>query len=781
MNNFSQALLKTILKTEVSPNRFERFSKDVVAKIEGNKLIVLTSPSWDLGRDARSAAADDAVIVCASLSDKVTDKVINDVNRVVSTTSQIDSLYFLSSQELTEYSVEKIKSELAPLLPKESNFSILGSNHISQLVVERWPEMVERYYPGELQDIKMALFSPDEQSDEESQALKLALSVSPSSNTEEVRDKIYDTCLYQVFSDKKPRTVAAVARDLSAFLRTGKNLPSDLVEHRVEKLRISGALEVKDGIYAITDAGLREIEDRDASAMRNIITGRNEIIEALEEELGQKLIQEQRDQIWKVLKDRLAWLFYARGQEMLSTMSELLNDAEQGRAEDVGSSNSAYDFQALVEELGEAVSGVTSNPEQAKELRTAIEDLFSQKVGAAFDWLVQTCVAFVSACSLGLEVTTGKAIAGVLSRMTLVLDTDVVLSLLNEGEADHDSVESLVKRWKALGGNVVTARQVLKEVAHHAWIAEHDYQNVRDLLPGSKLDRARYISNSFVRGFAELVAQGRAKYSHWRQYIGQYKGANDWDERAAESVVVNDYGIEVMAPPSTDEESLKDNVFAYLRLRAERIENNRLRRNAIDKSRRDAELYASLIRRIKAERKRSVGVGCYLVSSARRLQEIENRFGESGERKTVVSIASVLYMLSLVPGVSLGLNAMKAFLFETRGSVFDSRLDQLVLRLIKSSNEATLPWAKRTTLMNNLRRRIVDRSARYENDGLKTDYEEEMAWYVKSENGAERFAEDLKQSLDSVAADFRTEKRNRELVNRISELERELERLKKGR
>lgn len=781
MSHVPQALFKTIINFEIYSQRFERFAKEIVEQLEGGRPVVLTSPSWDLGRDGRSAVAREEIVVCASLSAKVTDKSRTDVQRLVSTTPRIESLYFISSQELSEHAADTTKGDLENLLPAETHVAVLGSNHIAGLVCERWPEMMDRFYRGEVDDLRTMLFSGEEDEPREEQALKLALSVSPSDDTEEIRDKVYDASLYKVFSDNEWRSVASASRDLSAFLKAGRSLPSDLVRLRLDRLHESGGLSKSHNLYKITETGHSIIAKTEESAAKNINIGRNELIDAIEEEIGQNIIQDHRDQIWKVLKERLAWIFYARGQEMLATMSELVGSDADGQepTEDSSAATEPPDFADLVRELADAVARTTSNAEQADELRTAVADLFSQKVGPAFKWLVQTCAAFVSACSLGLEHTTGKAIADVLGRTTLVLDTDVMLSLLNEGEPDHESVNSMVKRWQALGGHVVTARPVLKEVAHHAWIAEQDYQNVRDLLPGDELDRVRYINNSFVRGFAELLEQNKAKSSDWPRYIREFKGKGSWDEESVEAIIVRDYKIDIAPPPSVKEEDIQCNVSKRLRDQASKIENQRTRKNVLDKSRRDAELYASLIRLIRSERKTSMDAGCYLVSSARRLQDIEDKFGETGEKRAVVSIASVLYMLSLVPGVSLSPKALNAFLFETRGTVFDSELERVVLRVIKSSGEASLPWAKRTTMMRNLRRQIVDRSGK---KGDRTESgDKDILRHVDSEMGSERFAEEVKNALDSVAADTQTEKRNRELSNRVKELEKEIERLRAGK
>jgi len=196
-------------------------------------------------------------------------------------------------------------------------------------------------------------------------------------------------------------------------------------------------------------------------------------------------------------------------------------------------------------------------------------------------------------------------------------------------------------------------------------------------------------------------------------------------------------------------------------------------RNARDKARRDAALYAAIVHRIRIQKALDPGETCLLVSSARRLAAAEQQFVQSGEPQIVVSVAAVLYLISLLPDVSLGVTAMRAFLFDERGRPFSSPLERTLIRLVRSSNEVSMPWAKRGTLMRQVRERLIedaeqkgDRTAR----GRVVELEREA---LRPANET-RTMELLRDSLDSIAVDKKTEKENRELRARIRELEDQL-------
>jgi hypothetical protein len=107
--------------------------------------------------------------------------------------------------------------------------------------------------------------------------------------------------------------------------------------------------------------------------------------------------------------------------------------------------------------------------------------------------------------------------------MELVLDTDILLSYLSKGERPHDSIYSLMQRWRAVGGASIV-KPILEEAAYHAWISMNEYNEVWNLLNKITLNELpMYTRNAFVRGFY-VEADGRYHRSRWNRYIVEYRG-----------------------------------------------------------------------------------------------------------------------------------------------------------------------------------------------------------------------------------------------------------------
>ena len=214
--------------------------------------------------------------------------------------------------------------------------------------------------------------------------------------------------------------------------------------------------------------------------------------------------------------------FLAHGDAIVAEISDLVSE-NPGSVNRASSSNSSS--LSFLEELAHAVASTSANAQQRDEIFQAIKILFTDRTSVATDWLLRLSASFLAACAAGLEHSSSAALSKLLSRTSLALDTDVVLSLIGEGEPEHDSVETIVTRWSQLGGKLLVAEPVLEEAAYHAHIAQADYDEVSRRLPG--LDQKNGCTlwpNVFVRSFAELLAKNQARSSQWRAYIGQFRG-----------------------------------------------------------------------------------------------------------------------------------------------------------------------------------------------------------------------------------------------------------------
>ena len=194
-----------------------------------------------------------------------------------------------------------------------------------------------------------------------------------------------------------------------------------------------------------------------------------------------------------------------------------------------------------------------------------------------------------------------------------------------------------------------------------------------------------------------------------------------------------------------------------------------------DKASRDARLYSQMVQYLHTIRAADSGATCLLVSSARRLMEAEDAFQESGEQQIVVPISTVLYLLSLLPQVSLGLSAMKAFLFEDRRPGFSSDLERTILRLVKTSGEVSMPWAKRGALMREVRDRLIG-DAKQQGRNLPADASTaSLERAALTNENRPRTIQILAESLDKIAVRTKMEDENTRLRRENETLRRQLE------
>ena len=95
---------------------------------------------------------------------------------------------------------------------------------------------------------------------------------------------------------------------------------------------------------------------------------------------------------------------------------------------------------------------VISTPDLRETVAQAISDLLTERTGPAFDWFTKVAERFVILCSLGLEATSGDELRQVIKSHQIVLDSDIILSYLCDGESDHRKARELLSRWLQLAG-----------------------------------------------------------------------------------------------------------------------------------------------------------------------------------------------------------------------------------------------------------------------------------------------------------------------------------------
>ena len=767
-NPIELTVSQAVLTLETNDGRFERFCQDVVSLIEGGAIIFSTSTSWDLGRDGVGAGRAQGIYVCVSLRDDVDGKALSDIERIRATTSNIKKLYFCSSYNLSEHKISLLEAQLGKEVDYSFEVKCLGASQLTEAAA-RDPEIIERQYGAEIKGALRAI-STDPSDETEVHGLRLALIAAAGDDSNQIRQQLYSGGLIEILSDKHARTIAACTKEMSERLHLGYVLSDTAILPHLTNL-IADELVTQSGpAFSITVKGIEHAQTLKVHAAERFLEGRLAIRKAIESSIGEKLADAHFNVLWKIFEDRITSHFHARGSALVAEVSALLDQSPTTVGSEI------HPKLSFIDELATAVANTASHPQRRDELHQAVMDLFMEHTSVATEWLVRVCASFIACCALGLEYSSNAALGRLFARTVLVLDTDVVLSLLGEGEPEHESVFTIASKWVKVGGKLLIAEPVLEEVAYHAHIAQRDFDQVRRLIPGTPEDRLRIIDNAFVRSFAEHVARNTASLGQWNRFIMQFRGNAPYDWTRVFAHLKAEYSIDKLPSRSARQETLELQVRAYLIKTA--IEAGYTGRSVRDKATRDARLYADMVHYLDTIRATDPGATCLLVSSAQRLADAERQFHQSGEQQIVVPISSVLYLLSLLPQVTLGISAMKTFLFEERRPGFSSDLERTIFRLLRSSREVAMPWAKRGVLMKEVRDRLIDdarKQGQWIPDGANTHTLEQNALNPENE---ERTIQILTEALDNIVVETRTEEENARLRRENEELRRQLDAIK---
>lgn len=281
------------------------------------------------------------------------------------------------------------------------------------------------------------------------------------------------------------------------------------------------------------------------------------------------------------------------------------------------------------------------------------------------------------------------------------------------------------------------------------------------------------VSNAFVRTFAELVERGALKVNQWKSYIEQFAGGSDYDWNPVYQTLSADFGIDRLPKRDLASAAFEAQVMAHLVHQAQ----SKLTQDpyAEDKARRDATLYVAVLDHLTKLKEHDPASACIVVSSAKRLQEVEQEFKRTGEPQLVVSVGAALYMIALLPDVQLGLTAMKSFLFDEQRYRFSSDLERNLLRLVRGTAQVALPQAKRGVLMRVLRQKLVkDASERGERPTEQSVRRLEREAMIGANE--KRTMTLLSEALEEVGLGTREKGEVQQLRKRIAELESQLER-----
>ena len=698
-------IIKSLFETEDSSTRFENICIDLYNQAEGEQLVP-TSRTWDRGRDARSASIKKqeqpiAGVLCATLNAGLDSKLESDIKRL-SETTQTTSIVYCSSKSLSEHECDKIEAKIRKIYPAAQAVRALGQIQIAALA-ERYEQITRKYYAAEIHNIEQALFfQPSATTDPQHIGLRLALMTQTGDDARLLRSELTRRLVLDNLHATGSKSPGRLAQEISAQLHLSRSISGNYVNEILSELNKDGLISISDDKASLEPKGVEYVKEIPQEASNRLLEGRVAVRTMIKTLSGHDLPDLHYVKVWNTFQDGLSNLFYSHGSAIVRMVGSLITGQRIKPEESE---------RVLLEQLGDKILPLFSDLSQGNEVRQAIIDMFSEKDTVAFEWLSQKCSVYVMMCSLGFEALSSQEVTSTLQGFRLVADSDVVLSQLCEGEQNHDEVVRILNAWKALGGKLSVATPILEEVAYHAWISEHDYISMADQLDQISDDQANHlIGNAFVRTFRRL-SKGKTGRKYWQSYIKQYRGLTEYDYGPLLEILRSEYGFDLLPGNDSTYDAFKIQVQNVLIKRASedaRCKIEDLDYRTQDKCRRDGIVIASIKAARDAAYRAGLGGSTIILSSARLLKEADEVFKtDLGAPDAVVSTAGLCCLLTLTPGIQMGLGTLRGVLFDLGLAERLTPMQRYAYRLIASSGEYDLPWSKRVTLQRELGLRIL--------------------------------------------------------------------------
>lgn len=764
-------IAKILIEGDISPSRFEDFSVEICSRVLAITLVV-TSTNYDRARDGRSPTSrrhgsgqqHDAVLH-ATLRGDLDKKVTSDIVEMVKHTTAKHVVY-CSSQPLTDHAIDAYSAEIRALCPGVDSVTVFGSFQLAQFSEHRHPGVFETFYVGEIATIERHL-NPNRVKDETTgqRGLRLALIAFGNEDSAQLRDALLKRVVLELLTKNSELSEMEMLKAISKDLGLDSCLPAGLLTEAITALRAK-ELVAGDRNLSITEAGKGTIQEAQVEATRDLFQGRALIKNSLESLSGLKIHDTQFEQIWNVLLDFLSDLFYSNGYQVICAVNAVF------KGKSATQKKVAVSLDSLLERGAERVAATYRDGQAAALVKQAVLDMFNEHTGPAFEWLAGVCERFVALCALGLETTSGDELKQVLRNYQIVLDSDILLTLLCRGEPEHNVAENLVMAWRRMGGSVRVAAPVLEEAAHHAWISNVDFNQTSHLLGRlSAQERLRYIQNAFVRTFHALEREPKK----WPTYISFFKGRSPEDSSKILRMLRTEYGVEILEEAQESETSRQMTKFFLESFAASKdVPANLLDTVAAGKAERDGRLMSAI-----AETRAKLGkIGspevAVLVSSSPRMKKANARFRTMlGDPDAVLSLGAASYLLSLVPEAGLGLASLRHALFEFGENAKLSDDQRIALRIIKGQDEYDLPWAARGMLQQKLGDEITKEARRR---GVSPD--DVRKRITQPVEGDELPAQLILESVKSMAIEGATVAELNKAIRKIDELEQEIDDLK---
>jgi len=425
------SVAEILIERDTSANRFERFCVDLLSEVHGIEYVP-TSQSWDLGRDGRSTGRrpKEAPFICCTLAGDLEKKLSGDIERLTSA-AKPSKVTCCSAQRVSEHELEKLK---AALTNRWASFEIevLG---LDQLIVLgcRYPDSLRKWYRGELADLQDLIGVVDEASEQgQLTGMRLALTTQLTEDARELSSNLVENLILTALASSPRLNTAQIAQFASTKLRLPRQVQPHYFTKALGHLQQGALVTSTDGRFELSPAGQEELRKRASSGSRAILTGRHLVRDDLQHLLAFELADDEFNCLWKIIRDHLSTMFYDHGLSIASSIASVID----GKTTIQTHTSLSRALNCLREDVDAALA--PSN--RAPEIAQAVQDLFHETTSPTFAWLGTLCAVYVAICSLGLIPEAQDQILQRLREIDLLLDTDVVLSFLCEGERIHKSV-----------------------------------------------------------------------------------------------------------------------------------------------------------------------------------------------------------------------------------------------------------------------------------------------------------------------------------------------------
>lgn len=693
-----------ILTHERFPVRFEDFCVDLFFDVDGVRSVT-TSTTWDHGRDGRGVTTGgkkQPPFICCGTEEDVVKKAVGDTKRICENVAPVNVTYCFNDPAFSEHKAIRIEEQVRVTATSLEVVRSFGAHQLAQLAAE-YPRAFEKHYQGELANLRTALATSSSASEYvELTGLRLALTTQLTDDAQSRRKDMIQNLVLTALTNGASVTLQEIARSISERLHLPKAAQSGWLQPEISELVQSGYLACNNDRYSITASGAENVKARTSAGTKTVIDGQSRVHDLIEKLTGHKLTTSEWQMIWSILQSHITVMFLSHG----ATIIESIESVVSGQIA-VSQATTLREHIARIASSIASISGKgTGN--RLEEIAQAVSDMFQEKSSPAFAWLTSLCEVYVHLCALGLEPYAQNQVLTHLQEIELILDTDVVLSMLCTGEENHFAVEEIIKGWKKLGGGLRVAEPVLEETSHHAWISQIDYEMTWRLFPKMKLEDAQHsIENAFVRGYWTEMARRKAAFTlkTWNSYINAFRGKRNLDYTNIEELL-DDQEIEIL-PDSSDDCHLAKRIAEYLfNTRKGSIGTNVSRIEDLqEKSQRDGRLLAALIRRRNdlTSAKRTA----YIISTSLFLRVVGTIQSEFRQSVPVLSTAAIAWLLSLAPGVRLSALSLREVLFDADLSRHLSSVERVTLRILQASEEYQCHFSRRPTLKKAIREQLA--------------------------------------------------------------------------